>query len=150
MEYAIDEGRDKTNGEQAEGVICPQGMLFFLIIRPDQEKYKNPLSVLIKLPRKSKSDKLTTSLEHYYPWRENMQDLLNRITFNKDVLCGKPLIRGLRISVEMILELLAKGSTEDEILEDFPQLEPDDLRTALLYAHHMVAREDIFDRVAAG
>ncbi|MBW1821629.1 MAG: DUF433 domain-containing protein, partial [Deltaproteobacteria bacterium] len=33
-----------------------------------------------------------------------MQDLLNRITFNKDVLCGKPLIRGLRISVEMILE----------------------------------------------
>jgi uncharacterized protein (DUF433 family)/predicted nuclease of predicted toxin-antitoxin system len=79
-----------------------------------------------------------------------MQDLLNRITFNKDVLCGKPLIRGLRISVEMILELLAKGATEEEILQDYPQLEPDDLRAALLYAHHMVAREDVFDRVAAG
>ena len=79
-----------------------------------------------------------------------MQDLLNRITFNKDVLCGKPLIRGLRISVEMILELLAKGSTEKEILEDYPQLESDDLRAALLYAHHMIAREDIFDRVVAG
>ncbi len=39
-----------------------------------------------------------------------MHNLLNRITFNKDVLCGKPLIRGLRISVEMILELLAKGA----------------------------------------
>ena len=47
-----------------------------------------------------------------------MENLLNRITFNKDVLCGKPLIRGLRISVEMILELLAKGATEDEILQD--------------------------------
>jgi uncharacterized protein (DUF433 family)/predicted nuclease of predicted toxin-antitoxin system len=79
-----------------------------------------------------------------------MQDLLNRITFNKDVLCGKPLIRGLRISVEMILELLAKGATEEEILQDYPQLEPDDLRAALFYAHHMVARENVFDRVAAG
>ncbi len=78
-----------------------------------------------------------------------MQDLLNRITFNNDVLCGKPLIRGLRVSVEMILELLAKGSTEKEIIEDYPQLESDDLRAALLYAHHMVAREDVFDRVAA-
>ncbi|MEW6326663.1 MAG: DUF433 domain-containing protein [Thermodesulfobacteriota bacterium] len=38
-----------------------------------------------------------------------MRDLLNRITFDKNVLCGKPIIRGLRISVEMILELLAKG-----------------------------------------
>jgi len=79
-----------------------------------------------------------------------MEDLLNRITFNKDILCGKPLIRGLRISVEMILELLAKGSTTEEILEDYPQLESDDLRAALLYAHGMVAREDVFDRVAAG
>jgi uncharacterized protein (DUF433 family) len=79
-----------------------------------------------------------------------MQDLVNRITFNKNVLCGKPLIRGLRISVEMILELLAKGATEEEILQDYPQLEPDDLRAALLYAHHMVARENVFDRVAVG
>jgi len=79
-----------------------------------------------------------------------MQDLLNRITFNKDVLCGKPLIRGMRISVEMILELLAKGATEEEILQDYQQLELEDLRAALLYAHHMVAREDVFDRVVVG
>jgi len=63
-----------------------------------------------------------------------MQDLLNRITFNKEILCGKPLIRGLRISVEMLLELLAKGATQEEILQDYPQLEPDDLRAVLLYA----------------
>ncbi len=76
-----------------------------------------------------------------------MQELLERITFDKDVLCGKPVIRGLRISVEQILELLAKGATWEEILEDYPELEPDDLRAALLYAHHLVAGENILDRV---
>jgi uncharacterized protein (DUF433 family) len=79
-----------------------------------------------------------------------MEDLLKRITFNREVLQGKPLIRGMRISVEMILELLAKGATEDEILQDYPHLEPDDLRAVLLYAHHMVAKEEVFDRVAVG
>lgn len=78
-----------------------------------------------------------------------MEDLLRRITFDKDVLCGKPVIRGLRISVEMILELLAKGATWQEILEDYPELEPDDLRATLLYAHHLVAGESVLDRVAA-
>ena len=78
-----------------------------------------------------------------------MEELLNRITFDKDVLCGKPLIRGLRISVEMILELLAKGATQEEILQDYPQLEPDDLRAALLYVHHMVATENVFDGIEA-
>ena len=78
-----------------------------------------------------------------------MEDLLNRITFDKDVLCGKPLIRGLRISIEMILELLGKGATEQEILVDYPELEPDDIRAALIYAHCMVATEEVFDRVKA-
>lgn len=76
-------------------------------------------------------------------------NLLDRITFQKDVLTGKPTIRGLRISVDMILELLAKGATEEEILEDYPALEPDDLRAALLYAHHLVAGETVIDRLAA-
>ena len=63
-----------------------------------------------------------------------MEDLLARIVFNKDVLAGKPVIRGLRISVALILELLAKGATTQEILEDYPELEPDDVRAALSYA----------------
>jgi len=77
------------------------------------------------------------------------EDLLQRITFAQGVLGGKPVIRGLRISVEMILELLTKGATEQEILEDYPELEPDDIRAALLYAHHLVAGEAIFDRATA-
>ena len=78
-----------------------------------------------------------------------MENLFQRITFNQGVLGGKPTIRGLRISVEMILELLTKGATEQEILEDYPELEQYDLRAALLYAHHLVAGETILDRVAA-
>ncbi len=79
----------------------------------------------------------------------NPTDLLERITFNKEVLAGKPLVRGLRISVDMILELLAKGATRQEILEDYPELEPNDIQAALFYAHHLVAGETVLDRVAA-
>jgi uncharacterized protein (DUF433 family) len=78
-----------------------------------------------------------------------MEDLLRRITFNKEILCGKPIIRGLRISVEMLLELLAKGATEQEILEDYPELEPEDIRAALLYAHGIIATEQVFERIDA-
>ena len=63
----------------------------------------------------------------------NNQNLLERITFNPKVLAGKPIIRSLRISVSMILELLAKGASTEEILEDYPELEPEDIQAVLLY-----------------
>ncbi|MGI0483533.1 DUF433 domain-containing protein [Geminocystis sp. CENA526] len=77
------------------------------------------------------------------------QNLLSRITFNRDILAGKPIIRGLRISVEMILELLAKEATIEEILEDYPDLELADIQAVLLYAYNLVANEEVFDRVTA-
>jgi len=80
---------------------------------------------------------------------ETTEDLLRRITFDKDILTGKPIIRGMRISVDMILELLAKGAIAEEILEDYPQLDRDDLQAALLYAYRLVAGETILDRIAA-
>ena len=78
-----------------------------------------------------------------------METLLQRITFDTQVLRGKPVIRGLRISVEMILELLAKGATQQEILEDYPVLELEDIQAALAYAQHLVAGEVVFDRLVA-
>lgn len=78
-----------------------------------------------------------------------MTDPLVRITFDKEILAGKPIIRGMRLSVEMILELLAKGATTEEILEDYPQLEAQDIQAALLYAHRLVASETVLDRIAA-
>jgi uncharacterized protein (DUF433 family) len=77
-----------------------------------------------------------------------MENLLQRITFDQQVLHGKPLIRGLRISVEMILELLAKGATRQEILDDYPELEPADIQAALSYAQHLVAGEVVFERMS--
>ena len=79
----------------------------------------------------------------------NVDERFQRITFEKGVLGGKPCIRGLRISVDMILELLAKGASEEEILEDYPELVREDLRAALLYAHHLLAGETVFERAAA-
>ena len=76
-----------------------------------------------------------------------MEDELQRITYDKEVLGGKPVILGLRISVEMILELLAKGATRKELLEDYPELEPEDVEAALLYAHRLVAGEEVVDRI---
>ncbi|MFZ5818730.1 MAG: DUF433 domain-containing protein [Chloroflexota bacterium] len=64
----------------------------------------------------------------------DMENVLKWITFDQQVLRGKPVIRGLRISVEMILELLAKGATGQEILDDYPVLESEDIQAALAYA----------------
>jgi len=74
------------------------------------------------------------------------EQLINRITFNRDILGGKPIIRGMRISVEMILELLSKGATPQEIIEDYPELEIDDIHAALQYAHLLVSNEEIYTR----
>lgn len=72
-------------------------------------------------------------------------ELLNRITFDPAILTGKPIIRGMRISVEMVLELIIEGATIEEILEDYPQLQLDDIRAALLYAKQLVGREEIME-----
>lgn len=63
-----------------------------------------------------------------------METLLDRITIEPDKRGGKPCIRGLRITVYDVLEYLASGMTHDEILSDFPDLEPDDIRAVLQFA----------------
>ena len=59
---------------------------------------------------------------------------LERIAIDPSVRFGKPCVRGTRISVGDILEYLASGMSEDEILADFPQLTRDDIRACLAYA----------------
>jgi uncharacterized protein (DUF433 family) len=63
-----------------------------------------------------------------------MSDPVNRITVNSDQCGGRPCIRGLRIRVVDILDLLAAGLSHDQILEELPDLEPEDIKAALLYA----------------
>ena len=69
---------------------------------------------------------------------------LHRITVDPQVCSGRPTIRGLRIRVRDVLELLAAGASPEEVLEDYPVLEPLDINAALEYAarqsDHVVLR----------
>ena len=76
-------------------------------------------------------------------------NLLSRITLNSKVLVGKPTIRGMRISVEQILNLLGQGMSHPEIIREFPVLEEDDIRAALLYAREAMAHEKVYKIQAA-
>jgi uncharacterized protein (DUF433 family) len=67
------------------------------------------------------------------PSRENSK-LLERITIDPNVCHGKPCIRGRRYPVDTILELLSGGMTSQEILEDYDDLEPEDILAVLAYA----------------
>lgn len=69
--------------------------------------------------------------------------LLKRITADPEIFGGKPIIRGMRISVELILILLAQGETVDTILSDYPDLERADIRACLAYAHAVIARDSL-------
>ena len=62
------------------------------------------------------------------------QQLLERITINPKVMVGKPVIKGTRLTVEYILNLLAHGATVAEILEEYGGVTPEDIRACLLFA----------------
>jgi uncharacterized protein (DUF433 family) len=69
--------------------------------------------------------------------------LLNRITINPKVMVGKPVVRGMRITVEQILKSLAAGIQFEELKQDYPFLEQDDIKACLLYASNLVGEETI-------
>ena len=71
------------------------------------------------------------------------RQLLTRITSNRDIFGGKPIIRDMRISVESILGLLAQGETWETLLEDYPGLELDDIKACLAYAHAAIAHDTL-------
>jgi uncharacterized protein (DUF433 family) len=72
---------------------------------------------------------------------------LERIVTDPAIFGGKPIVRGMRISVATVLSLLAKGETQAAILEDYPGLEPEDVLACLAYAHAVIADERL-DEVA--
>lgn len=75
-------------------------------------------------------------------------DLLKRITINPDICFGKPVIRNLRYPVEMILELLSAGMTHADILDDYPDLEDEDIRACLMFASKLMKVNSITKIVA--
>lgn len=75
--------------------------------------------------------------------RENMIGELNRVTFDSAVMGGRACIRGLRITVALVLNLVANGMSVAEILDAYPYLEAEDIRQALRYAAFL-AEDRIF------
>ena len=79
-------------------------------------------------------------------WREAISandELLKRITARPEVFGGKPIIRDLRVSVELVLSLLSQGVAPEAILEDYPDLDLDDIRACTAYAHAVIARDTL-------
>jgi uncharacterized protein (DUF433 family) len=72
------------------------------------------------------------------------KQLWHRISVEPKVMVGKPVIRGTRIPVETIVRMLAQGISEDDILREYPRLQPEDIRAALAYAARVLAHEDVF------
>ncbi len=71
-------------------------------------------------------------------------NITDRITVQPGVMVGKPTIRGMRITVEQLLKALANGITADQLLNDYPELEKEDIRAALLYASQLVDEERVY------
>ncbi len=66
--------------------------------------------------------------------QSEIDKLLNRITYNPGIFGGKAIVRGMRFRVIDMLEMLASGMKPEEILQDFPYLEPEDIQACLYYA----------------
>ena len=70
-----------------------------------------------------------------------MEEIADRIVIDPDVMVGKPVIKGARIPVYLLVEFVANGMTEKEIIHEYPQLRKEDIKAALLYASKCLERE---------
>ena len=75
---------------------------------------------------------------------EPTQSWTDRIVIDKKILTGKPVIKGTRLAVEFIIELLAHGWSEEEILENYPGIVVEDIRACLAYASATLHAEKVY------
>lgn len=69
---------------------------------------------------------------------------LARIEINSEILAGKPIIKGTRIPVELIVKLVAQRWTDDQIIQEYPMLKKADIQAALFYAEKLVQNEEVY------
>ena len=75
---------------------------------------------------------------------DNKNRLLQRIIIDPKIMIGKPVIKGTRIPVELIMRLIAQGIAEKEILDDYPHLTKEDIQAVLVYASELLANEEVY------
>jgi uncharacterized protein (DUF433 family) len=76
--------------------------------------------------------------------REAFMDWRSRIVIDPKILVGKPLIRGTRISVEFVVDLLAAGWSHEQVLESYPHISEQDIRACLAYAGELLHGEQVY------
>jgi len=69
------------------------------------------------------------------------EELLDRIVVDPNILAGKPVVKGTRIPVYLVIQLIATGMNIKDVLKEYPELKEDDVRAALLYASRLLERE---------
>ena len=77
-------------------------------------------------------------------WNQQQKELQDRIEIIPEVMTGKPVIRGTRIPVELLIKMLAQGMTADQILTEYPHLSSKDVQAALLYAAENLEESEVF------
>ncbi|MGB9720790.1 MAG: DUF433 domain-containing protein [bacterium] len=75
------------------------------------------------------------------------KELLKKIERNPEIMCGKPVVKGTRLPIDLLLEKLGHGYSENEILNEYPFLTKEDIKAALLYAAKVLALEEEFSAV---
>src|SRR5271170_7701397 len=91
--------------------------------------------------------KMLSKNKDCYP--ESQMTWQDRIAVDPKVLVGKPVIRGTRIAVELVVDLLAKGWTQDQILDSYPNITADDIRACLAYASEVLRTERVYPLTTA-
>ena len=76
-----------------------------------------------------------------------MERMMELIEINPKILVGKPIIAGTRISVELIVKLIAQGWKEEDIIKEYPVLKKEDIRAALFYAERLIEEEEVYPLV---
>jgi uncharacterized protein (DUF433 family) len=71
--------------------------------------------------------------------------MFERIEINSKKLGGKPVIKGTRIPIYLILELFAEGLSFEEILKEYPELKEEDIKEAIRYASHLLSKEEVHE-----
>jgi uncharacterized protein (DUF433 family) len=82
-------------------------------------------------------------------YTDNAMDYRERIVVDPEILVGKPVVKGTRIAVALVLRLLALGMEQAEILDEYPRLTPEDIRACLAYAEAVISGEDVFPATPA-
>ena len=77
-------------------------------------------------------------------WNQKKRKLMDRVEVNPKIMTGKPVIRGTRIPVELLVKMLAQGMSTGDILMEYPHLTSEDVQAALLYAAENLEESEVY------